>query len=319
MNLAIITNPNSRGNRAGPAWWGELVERHPEWHWFDTPTAEALPDALDEAMGRNPDVLAISGGDGTVQEALSQLRLKLSEQNLPVLAILPGGTTNMTADDINGKGASYRKAARRLEAFAENDRWREVPVVERPMVLVRDGERERCGFFFGIGAVVNGIEYCHERVYAMGITGASAPGVALLRAAYGIATREPRFSEAVPLELEAAGDKRTVLTNMLLASTLERLFLGIHPFWPEGEGALQTLWVADHPRHFLRGLPRLVTGRRGGVLVPENGYRSCSRQALQIGAAGRFTIDGEFFDIDSDGLLVTTTAPLRFLPLGDAR
>jgi len=65
---------------------------------------EVLP-ALDET---HCDLLAINGGDGTVHLTLSAMRdLGIAA---PVLALLPGGTTNMTAHDVNGRRMSFESA-----------------------------------------------------------------------------------------------------------------------------------------------------------------------------------------------------------------
>src|SRR3546814_1330268 len=55
---------------------------------------------LDSFAADGVDVVAVAGGDGTVQAVLTALYGRRPFRRPPLLAVLPRGTTNMTAADI---------------------------------------------------------------------------------------------------------------------------------------------------------------------------------------------------------------------------
>jgi hypothetical protein len=186
------------------------------------------------------------------------------------------------------------------------------------MLRIDDGAQARCGFFLGVGSVVDGIEYCHEQIYALGITGALAPGLAVLRAAYGIARNEPRFSQPCQLTLtQPDGEAQPLATSMFLSSTLEHLFLGIRPFWGQEPYPLRYTLIRARPHRFFASLPQLVRGNPQAKLTPAQGYHSHNVPNLRLQGEGRFTIDGEFYSLPSQPLEISLTEPLPFLALGN--
>lgn len=264
---------------------------------------EVLPD-LDAA---HCDLLAINGGDGTVHLALSAMRdLGITA---PVLALMPGGTTNMTAHDVNGRRMSFESALNSFLDAAASGR----PSIPRPAVQIASGDEIRLGFAFGMGAIIRGIQYCHEQVYSAGIGDEWASGVAVARAAWGIARRDPMFADGVALSLEIDGERNVALASIFLVSTLSRLLMGIHPFWGTGAGALSTTLVEEDAAHFLRALPALLRGRPNAYLTESGGYSSRRAEEIQVAGRGQYTIDGEIYD--ADGLAITANHDFRFLKL----
>ena len=293
-----------------------------QWQTLDAGDTDKLPGLLAQTLDQQPGLLVINGGDGTVQVVMSALLNHLNGRNPPLIALLPGGTTNMTAHDVNGPDASFSKAITRLQTLTANvQHLPDLPtdaLRRRRLLRLADGTQDRFGFFFGVGAVVDGIEYCHQRVYAMGITGALAPGLALLRAAFGLARGESKFSQPCPLTL-AAGDAEPgppAPASMLVASTLDRLFLGIRPFWGAAPAPVRYTLIDAAPRQFMRSLPALLRGEPGSRLTPANGYHSHAVESLKVDAPGRYTIDGEFFSMPDGALVVSATPHIPFVPLG---
>ena len=64
------------------------------------------------------DLLIVEGGDGTLQRVMTELLVKSPAAALPKVAVLPGGSTNMAAADIN-QHRSFRQCAARLNSILE--------------------------------------------------------------------------------------------------------------------------------------------------------------------------------------------------------
>lgn len=283
--------------------------------WHDTSSA-AEADAVIASLPEDLDLLAVNGGDGTLQHALTTL-LQRRDAPLPRIAMLPGGSTNMSAFDISGR-RSWRESAAHLLAVLKHEpsEW---PCTGRHVIEVhRPGEElSAYGMFFGTGVVVRGIEYCHEWIYRLGIRNEWAPGLALLRAVWGIARREAAFTEGVHVALARPGhDAQELCAKFLIVSSLGRMFLGLRPFWDQEGEPLHFTLVRQGAEAFLRTLPSLLRGRRTPGMTSANGYWSGSLNALGLSLDGPYTIDGEIFAAPETGALeIKATPPIQFVKL----
>lgn len=299
MPVAVISNLNSRRYQrlAGPV--RALLEASPAIHVESRDSSE-LPATLDALRRQGISHLAINGGDGTAQHTLTAM-LNGAWPDPPTLALLPGGTTNMTAHDLNGGKLGLLPALRAFLDAAQRAAPPGLMPHTRRIIRVRcDGHDDQYGFCFGLGAIVRGIRYCHERVYRTRIPKGLAPGVAMLRAFYGIARREPVFAKGLPVTLryagcESAARSERLDTSFMCISTLQRLFLGMTPFWGTGAGDLAMTVVRENPERLLRTLPALLRGRPNRYLTPSNGYTSRRLNSLQIESDGQYMLDGEIF------------------------
>ena len=100
---------------------------------------------------------------------------------------------------------------------------------------------------------------------------------------------------------------------LLVISALERLFLGIHPFWGGGDGRLYFTAIERHAAHFARALPSLLRGRAAAFMRRDNGYHSARLDSVQLDFRSAFTLDGELHHPAPDD------APMRVGCAGTAR
>ncbi len=256
------------------------------------------------------DLLAVHGGDGTLQVILTALGRCVPVARWPTLALLPAGGTNMTAYDGGGR-QRFGDALAGLEAMLRGERpwWAR----QRPVIRVTDGDDVHYGFFFGAGAVVRGIEF-YQREIARGAIGDEfASGVTLLRGAWGIARRDRRFIDASHAAFELDGQTVDEELLMFFATTLDRMFMGIRPFWGDGSGGMHTTWIRADVQHFFWRLPRLL--RRGGGLTSAQGYNSRDLDALTLRLNGPYTLDGELFPAPVTTVAIQAEGPVRLLNL----
>jgi hypothetical protein len=239
------------------------------------------------------------GSDGTVQAVLTGLFYRRPFETLPLLAVLSAGTTSMIAGDIGLKGGRT-KALRRLFAWAHN-RERKLDIVQRPVMRMHIMDREPLfGMFFGTGAIYQGIEFFRRRIHRLGLRGELGPGLTLARFLLALIQGDTHYVNPVPITVEWDGhapQQRDCL--LLLASTLERLFLGLRPFWGTEAASLHYTAVNAHPDRVLRTLPALLSGRQGRYKTPANGYWSHNVDELRLILNGGFTLDGELFPPES--------------------
>jgi diacylglycerol kinase (ATP) len=308
LNVLVLSNfAAARAGRHLDALRAALPESDRVRHHLTRRGAE-LDALVAHDRWRPGDLLVINGGDGSVQHTLTRLLAHCPPERLPRVACLPGGTTNMTAYDIN-RQRRFRSCLDTLAGSLDGG-----DTVARRLVQVNgqdSGAGAVCGFFFGLGTIVQGIEYFHARVRPRGGGHELGTGVAVLRTAWGMARKQPPFAE--PMAVAVDGAPWSV--RLLLATTLDRLLLGARPFWGNGTGMLKATAVEARAPGFLRRLPRLLRGRADAGMTPEQGWHSSRTDALELAFDGPFTLDGELFRNRGATMRVSTTAEIRFIPL----
>lgn len=254
-------------------------------------------DALPGFLDRPCDLLVVVGGDGTLHGALGALFAPSHTAVRPSVLAVPAGTTNMSALDI-GVGGNPVSVLTRLKQRLEQQRDGVLPATVRPVLAVRRaGAAPLCGMFFGAGIIARGVEYFTRNVRGSGITGEVASGVvvarflgALLGAdGAGLATPVRADVEGVP-GLAAGG---TYVA--LLASVLDRLLLGMRPYWGTGPAPIHFSAVRAGPVRLWRNLLPLLRGR-GAALCAADGYVSRNVESLSMTVQGPFVMDGQCYD-----------------------
>ena len=300
LRLACVTNPESGRNRRHLAEVRALLSARPDVVHREARGQRAVSEALREMGADPPDLLAVNGGDGTVAAVLTTLLLEGPFPRLPLLVLLRGGTTNMTAGDVGAREALLPSLRRLLDPSGEL----EGTVVERPVLRV-DVSPEgpaQFGMFFGTGAIVRGIEFCHRRVHSRGLRDSLAPALCTLRVLWAMARGDERYAAPRPTtvtgrvgEGRAGGGEEEQDYLLVLASSLERLFAGLRPYWGDADGAFYHSRLRARPGHALRTLPPLFWGRAGRFATPGHGYYSGKLDSLSLEMDGPVTVDGEVY------------------------
>ncbi|MEM7220277.1 MAG: diacylglycerol kinase family protein [Pseudomonadota bacterium] len=309
--FALCNIASARGERQAA-----LVARYDGLQLMPTETEASMREALAGIDWREDDLLAICGGDGTLSAALTELlKIRGQRQNaaLPAVAALPGGSTNMSAFDVN----RTRRLRGCLRALARGLR-EGLEITERAVVRVTEPDAARCGFFVGAGAIVQGIEYCHETLYRGGAARVEATaGLAMLRAIWGVLRRQPPFTAAPRLAVCGATGRLESAEGALLfaGSTLDRLLVGVRPHWGQEPGSLRWTFV-DRAARIGRHLPGLLGAPGFSRPSTAAGYFSHNAEALTLDLAGSgYTIDGELYAPPAAPLEIDARQRFRFARL----
>lgn len=273
----------------------------------------SIVSATRELLAAGVDLLAVNGGDGTAQAVITELQRH--DDKSPQLAILPGGTTNLTAHDLNGRlgiRTALRSLARQHTRPADTRR-----LVSRPLLAVSmAGASTEYGFFLGAGAILAGMRHFREHVGSRGLRDELAAGLSLMRGLAGVAGREHEWANH---ETEVHTERHAEFAgpqNLVLATTLERLLLGLRPWWGLDAAPIHLTALGRQPKSFLRVVPSILRGRSHSRATPAAGYRSANVEALTLHAAEGFALDGQIFNPPSGTCAsIAATAPEEFLSL----
>ena len=293
--IGVVINPLSGGNLNGLGDIRRIIDDHPQVVHCDVQTPQEVLAGLRDFADQEVDLLAVNGGDGTVQAVLTALFHQQPFEIQPLLAVLQSGTTSMTARDVGFSG-SRRQSLRKLFRWAATGTGN-ARMLERPVLRVQaPGHQTRYGMFFGASAIYQGIQYFHRKLNTKGLRGEVGPGLTILRFIWSAARRDSDFIKPVPVCAVIDGNPPQQFDSIVvLVSTLKRLFLGLHPYWGSESGPLHYTAVRARPRHMLRALPSILRGRSGAHGTPENGFYSHNAHEIKLNLEGGFTLDGQLY------------------------
>ncbi len=317
VKVGLITNPLSQRNKKNRGKLGEIAKTHSDVVHEHLEDISAMAEILDDFSAREVGVIALDGGDGTVQAALTELLNGSAYEMSPLLCTLPSGMTNLIAGDVGGKGPPEAGFSRLIDRAHNGalDQW----IVERHVIRMqyKDDMTPIYGMFFGAGAVTRAIELCRRTVHRMRLEGSSAVGltmVGLLLRRWIKGSHEDEVFRGDDMVFEFDGSEKITGHRLLvLTSTLKHLVLGTRPFWGEGEGSLQVTSITYPPARFWRSLIPLLYGNKNRNLDPEI-YLSRKTDRLAITMNCLFTLDGELFEpTPGTPVCLETAGPVRFI------
>jgi diacylglycerol kinase (ATP) len=314
ITIGMVTNPRSGGNRKGIGEVRKFQDQNPGIHYGEAITPADVNRVLADFSVRNVDLLVVNGGDGTVQSVLTALYGRSLFTRPPLLALLRAGTASMLARDVGVHGEPSAALAK-ISAWSMDLGRNGSLIHERPVLRVcqKDGTEPVCGMFFGAGAIPMAIDICHGSMNPNGVRGELMPGLILARLLLAALTGNVKLLPPTDMGIrldEIPARRYSYLFAMV--STLERLFLGLHPFWGREAAPLQFTALKMKPPYLLRNLPFLLCGRRTATASPENGYFSHNVRQITLDFRGKFTLDGELFEARSP-LTIEAAGPARFL------
>ncbi len=248
-----------------------------------------IPAALEEFEGAGATLIAVSGGDGTIQATMTAILSEPGSRERP-LAVLAGGMTNVIGHQVGISGKPDRGLAALLARRKEN---RELRLVRHPVMGIRvapDAERIY-GMLLGGAGFHDGVMMARKRVHPVGFAQSAAAGIGAavyyLRTLLGGAGTG--HSMSLTFDSSSRLDRRCYL---LLVTCLPGLMLGLDPFWGEGTAPLRWTWVDHPPRRLAIAAGPLLFGKPLGWML-RCGYYSGRASHIEIESSSPLLLDGE--------------------------
>jgi diacylglycerol kinase (ATP) len=286
----------------------ELLRDYPHVHHVETTSVRAVPEALASLARKKVDLLIVSGGDGTLQYALTQILTTGDFETIPMVAPLRSGRTNMNARDF-GAHRNPRKGLKGLLDDIQAGKLDE-RIVKRPLLRVetlRD-HHVSYGFFFGVGMIHRAITKIHETFPpgGQGVLGASLVTAGLIMRAGANKLDGVLMPDKVQILLDGDPVDRGEFT-LVIATSLQRLFLNINPFWGREKGPVRFTSVASGSHRLTTAAPGILRSKPRSFVKPENGYTSRNVETAELRLDSGFTVDGEIVEPRSDEIVRITS------------
>jgi diacylglycerol kinase (ATP) len=299
VRLGVFNNRLAGG---GGAQMGDHATRVVEWlrGRGDIPHVEtdlpSIRDGLAELAAQGVDVLVVNGGDGTLQRVLTEILSDPIFEHVPMIAPLRSGRTNMSALDIGSRHDTVRSLVALLDAVADGTIARRI--VQRPVLRVEmvDEGRPQYGMFCGFGIIHRAIELTH-RVFppgrAQGVFGSSIMTAALVTRVATGSNAELLLADEMDIRLDGEEVPHRFY-KLILASTLERFFLGIRPFWGNERAPIHFTAVADRALGIGPAIS-ILRGRRPRRADVDPRFVSRNVHNAELSVRCGLTVDGELF------------------------
>ena len=308
----VIVNPRAgKGSGKGMA-LAERLKGQPGISVRILERFEQITPFLAELAGEGVSDLFISSGDGTIQEILTILAERGPFPSLPRIGLLPHGTTNLSANDVGFRSHAIEAQAAFLKDLPAGDMQH-----RHTIRCLNPGDGKlRHGMFVGTGAVAVATRYCQQAFNDHGIKGQWAVAGTLLTAIRKYlfsapdAADETRFDRPHDISVTAHGRVMAEGPQLLqMSTTLDRLVLGMRPFWGSRAGGPIRTTVLPYPvPPVLRWMLPVMYGGDNRASPP--GAVSFCSDALTVASDATFVIDGEFFPPPAGEPLRLETGPL---------
>ncbi len=318
--IALLSNPKSTGNLAQLPRIREYCAEHPDLFHYEVEHANQIGEAIKSIARVRPRVLVINGGDGTVQATLTELHNggHFGDQ-VPPVAVLPSGKTNLIALDLGARGDPI-EALERLLQLAREDNLANYTVA-RELIALRHGANERpvIGMFMGGAGLADTMLYCRDKIYPLGLPNGMAHVITAFALLMKLILRIkasflPPDPQPLSVSLRHEGDRLNGRFSLLAVTTLEKLLLASNLGTRHG-GALKILAVEERPSSILRGLFASMFGRLGRDHVSGVHFEATDQITIE-GDNSNVILDGEMFRAERGfPINLTPAQPLSFVKL----
>ena len=294
MSIGVLHNPLSGRNKRQPLLFQAVYARHPEVQLAEVTTPADIMRAMEKFSHNQVNLVVVNGGDGTIQATIDALFNFRHFSEMPLLAIIPAGTANMIAGDV-GLGKYEKGTLERLLSWMTPSSYA-IDIVNRPILRIRLPSQQRPihGMFFGAGAIYHGTKMGRETKQTIGRLGEWGAGLILAKFLLALATGSRKGLQPVTVGV-STGESTTKHEEylVLLVTTLERLFLGMKPFWSTTSGPLRFTSVKVPFRYLWRVLPSLLRGKAHPLATTDHGYVSENLSEIRLVLNSGFVLDGE--------------------------
>ena len=281
-------------------------------------TPADILEALKKFSQFQVDCVAVNGGDGTIQAVMGALFHHHPFPLMPSLALLPAGTANLMAGDV-GLGKFEAKVLGQFLEEAESSPSK-LSIVSRPILRIRFPEEREplCGMFFGAGAIYHGTQMGLQTKQSIGRLGEWGAGLILLKFLLALATGSRKGLNPIKARVTAGEASSTQDEYLvLIVTTLNRLFLGMKPFWGNKSGPLRFTSLRVPYQYLWRVLPAILRGTGHSLATESHGYMSENYAEIRLGFDSGFVLDGEVYTSSKpdEPLILDSPGELSFVRL----
>lgn len=277
-----------------------------------------LEDTLSSLLHEGRDTIYVEGGDGTVLAALTTCFAERAEtQPLPRLAILPGGSTNLTHEVLGLKDVDAEALKQRLDQRHQEIVSPEIATHKALLVETSETKWPYVGFLLSTGSLARLMLYTQNNLH-----GKTRGAVSIARAIMQLTVfpRSTKSEDGRPLvrpskfeRLDEDADATAQSQAFSILSTFEELSLRLSPFWGRGDAPIGFTHAAWPIKRLRLGIAKAVLGGAPRSLE-KHGLTSEGCSGMTFRTDGPVMLDGEELPMPKDQTFKVSISPdLEFI------
>lgn len=313
LKIGLISNPKSNANKQHGG-LGARVRPEPDILVSQPSSMDELKQELQRFAHEGVELIAIDGGDGTLRDIVTVIHLSYPAQ-WPCIALLPAGKTNVIAAHVGsfGKGsAGWHSLLNARKDGTLTKAKTECPALE--VTWPNENKRLLRGFLLGSAAFKDGVQMANDSIHPKGIAKSLAVALAIGGVFRRAMARKPHDGEDASEEGLVIVDGASVNGDrhfLFMASTIEKLTMGIRPFRNEGDGDVFWLDVSAYVKRLALGVAMAALGKYKKWML-DSGYASGKASKIDLQFNSPFVLDGDTFD-PCGHVIIAASQPIRFL------
>ncbi|MBK7352942.1 MAG: acylglycerol kinase family protein [Nitrosomonas sp.] len=297
LRIGLIYNPLGGLARKHRHVISTILAELPKVSEWQISTGEDFDSAVNALIQTKIEWLIIIGGDGTIQGIFTRIFSRLPSNRWPFISIIPGGTTNMTAFDLGIHEKPNQILERLRQHLNQMTNNLTLKTINKAVMRIEQtGQPALYGMFFGLGLIARGVKFSRSRIKQIGITGNIFTSIIVLRSLIGTFWGRPHPAWApvhiMPPQTTEANEPQPYL--LIMISTLDRILMGIRPYWGQEKAPLHMTFIKQHCIRFWLAILR-ITLNQGQLLKKEHGYLSYNTESLELLLDDEYIVDGELF------------------------
>ena len=319
LRIGLIYNPLGGLARKHHHAISTILSELPEVLQWEISTVDDFDTAVNALIQSKIEWLIIIGGDGTIQGVFTRIFSRLPTSQWPSISIIPGGTTNMTAFDLGIHDKPNLILERLKQHLNQSTNNSVLKTINKAVMRIEQtGQPTLYGMFLGLGLIARGVKFSRSRIKQIGITGNIFTTIIVLRSLIGtfLGRAHPTWAPVQIMLPHTNEANRSQPYLLAMISTLDRILMGIHPYWGQEKASLHATFVAQHCTRFWLAMLKIIL-KQGRSLKKEHGYLSYNTESLELLLDDEYIVDGELFYASSQQgpLKISAKEMVKFLIL----
>lgn len=293
-----ISNPHSGRNKTGGfEKFNQVLANYPQICHQVTECEKQLVRALEGCKQARAKLIIVNGGDGTLLQILTYLKSPDNLAYRPELILLRAGTTSMAFGDVGLRGGLKQALGKAVRYARQQPACLQKKNRQVLQMTLPNRNKTLYGMFFGAGVIYNAILYCRQNLHTKGMRGETGPAIAMMRYLFDwLTVNKLTTSSYAQVEI----DQSFILSGdytMISATTLNRLLMGVYPFWGQAHAAnhINLSLIKRHAPKAAQAFIKILSGRPPAVESQADYYISRCPARVKLSIQDGFTLDGELF------------------------
>lgn len=318
LRVGIISNPGATRLLQRMQEFEAAVSRYDGIVHRQLSDISEIPEILKLFDAEGIGLVVINGGDGTVQAVITSAINDQPFGEMPVFAILPGGRTNIIAEDLGALNDPLHHLESLMDLVSDPS-GPDLETVSRPFIRLElsPGAKPIYGAFFGTATIVRGMEFCRRSIYPLGLPNFLAHSIAifwvLLLALLPFKGKNSPMRKEPQTVRTAEGTIGPKAYFVFIVTGLDRILLGIEAgARASDENGLNSINIEYSTASILKAIPKILSGRP--VRRTGSGIEFSRISGMEIETDCPITLDGEFYYGEpGEPVRIDATEPIEFV------